>query len=193
MFFTLQTTDGLYRYPSDFQKDWFLLFYYSGDFKPVSATELLGLAELSGEFARHQCRILCISSDSVAVHLAFLENLSRYRAPAVTFPLAADTDSSLRKDLQLHPGQKYVWLLAPGGTPQAHFSYPHETGANFTEVLRTLLALKTQKSTPHAWVPGDSTLALPPSTRAESRHFLSAKEKEGAIGIDWYLCFENED
>lgn len=193
MFFTLQTTEGLCRYPADFQKDWFLLFYYAGDFKPVSATELLGLAELSGEFARNQCRILCISPDSVAVHLAFLETLSRYRSPAVTFPLGEDPDGSLRQTLQLPDGQKVLWLLAPGGRPQAQFSYPHETGVNFTEALRTLLALRTGRPTPHAWVPGDSTLALPPSTRGESRHFLAAKEREGAIGIDWYLCFENKD
>lgn len=193
MFFELSTTEGPRRYPADFQNNWTLLFYYAGDFQPVSATELLGLAELSHEFRQSGCAILCISPDSIPVHLAFLENLSRHRAPAVTFPLGSDLEGALRKELQLDPGKKYIWLLSPGGAPQALFSYPHETGANFTEVLRTLLALRLQKPTPYGWVPGAAALCLPPTTRAESRHFLAAMEREGAIGIDWYLCFENKD
>lgn len=193
MFFTLSTTDGLRRYPADFQHHWTLLFYYAGDFLPVSATELWGLAELAGEFRQNDCQLLCISPDSVAVHLAFLENLSRHRAPAVSFPLGADPEGLLRKKLQLDPEKKYIWLLSPGGRSEALFSYPHQTGANFTEVLRTLLALRLDKPTPYGWVPGASALCLPPTTHAESRYFLAAKEKEGAIGIDWYLCYENED
>jgi peroxiredoxin (alkyl hydroperoxide reductase subunit C) len=81
MFFTLSTTDGLRRYPADFQNRWTLLFYYAGDFLPVSATELWGLAELSGDFRQKGCEILCISPDSVAVHLAFLENLHSMIVP----------------------------------------------------------------------------------------------------------------
>ncbi len=190
MNFELSSTEGVVRYPADFEKRWTLMFYYGGDFQPVAATELWELAKLQGEFRRQGCELLCISGESVAVHLAFLENLSRHRTPAITFPLAADPEGTLRKQLQLDPGKKYVWLLAPGGAPKALFSYPHTVGANFTEVLRTLLALQTEKPTPCGWVPGAAPLALPPATRAESRHFLSAKEKEGAIGIDWYICFE---
>lgn len=195
MNFDLNTTEGLRRYPADFQKDWTLLFYYSGDFQPVSATELLGLAALQSELSANGCRILCISGDTVPVHLAFLETLGRYRLgnthAAITFPLGHDPEGKLRRELQLDPDKKYIWLIAPGGAPEAHFSYPHRTGANFTEVLRTLLALQTEKPTPYGWVPGEHTLCLPPATRNESRHFLAAQEKEGAIGIDWYLCFEN--
>ncbi len=190
MFFELSTTEGIFRYPQDLQKRWMLLFYYSGDFQPVAATELWELAALQGELRQQNCDILCISGDTVAVHLAFLENLGRHRTPLITFPLAADPEGSLRKRLQLDPAKKYIWLLAPGGAPRALFSYPHAVGANFTEVLRTLMALQTERPTPCGWVPGAAPLALPPATRAESRHFLSSKEKEGAIGIDWYLCFE---
>ncbi len=194
MVFELNTTDGVRRYPADFQKDWTLLFYYSGDFQPVTATELLGLAAMQAELSVNGCGILCISGDTVPVHLAFLETLGRYRlgtSPvAIRFPLGHDPDGTLRRELKLDPAKKYIWLLAPGGEPKALFSYSHSVGANFTEVLRTLLAMQTEKLTPYGWVPGEHTLCLPPATRNESRHFLAAKEKEGAIGIDWYLCFE---
>jgi len=190
MIFTFRTTEGAVQYPRDLQHKWTLLFSYDGDFQPVTATELWELAALQGELRRNGCEILCISPDSVATHLAFLENLSRHRAPTVTFPLASDPEGVWRKSQQLDPARKYVWLLSPDGTPSAMFSYPLAVGANFTEALRTLLALQTEKPTPSGWVPGASPLALPPATRTESRHFLSAKEKEGAIGIDWYICYE---
>lgn len=190
MIFTFQTTEGIVQYPKDFQDRWTLLFYYDGDFQPVAATELCELASLQGEFRRHDCEILCISPDSVAVHLAFIENLSRHRAPQIAFPLAGDPEGAWRRAQQLDTAKKYLWLLSPDAVPRALFSYPHTVGANFTEALRTLLALQTEKLTPSGWVPGASPLALPPATRGEARHFLSSKEKEGAIGIDWYLCYE---
>ena len=197
MEFTIQTTEGAVCYPADFQKGWTLLFYYAGDFLPVSATELLGLAELQPEFSANGCGLLAVSGDSIPVHLAFLETLNRYRLDdrpycPVAYPLGSDPAQSLPAALGLEPGKKYLWLLAPGGAAKAHFSYPHETGANFTEVLRTLLALQTGKPTPYGWVPGAAALALPPATRNESRHFMDACEREGKICIDWYLCFEPE-
>lgn len=193
MNFSIDTTEGLFRYPQDLKNNWMLLFYYSGDFLPVTATEMFGLAELQAELRAHQCRALCISQDTVAVHLAFLESLSRHRGKTqIDCPLGCDPKGKLQAELQLDPTKKYIWLLAPGGTPQAHFSYPHRIGANFTEVLRTLLALQTQKPTPYGWVPGAHTLALPPATHTESRHFMQEQEKAGGIAVDWYLCFEGE-
>lgn len=190
MYISIQTTDGPFRFPADCT-GWTLLFYYGGDFQPVIATELMGLAELQGELRQNDCRILAVSADTVAVHLAFLENLSRHRGHArIEFPLGSDTGGGLQKALQLDPAKKYIWLLAPGGRAEAHFSYPHQTGANFTEVLRTLLALQTQRPTPYGWVPEAPTLALPPTTRKEMDHYMNEQEKEGKICVDWYICYE---
>ncbi len=195
MTFTLQTTEGALRCPEDFQKNWTLLFYYTGDFLPVSATELLELAELQPEFSARRCQIIAVSCDSIAVHLAFLETLSRYRLNrrphrTVAFPLGSDCERILQTELKLEPKKKYLWLIAPGGDIQAHFSYPGDTGANFTEALRTLCALQTGKPTPCGWVPGAPALVLPPATRSESRDSMSAWEREGKICLDWYLCFD---
>lgn len=196
MQFRLQTTEGEICYPRDFQDRWALLFYYSGDFLPVSATELLGLAALHHSFMQNQCELLCVSTDRVAVHLAFLQTLHRYRLeeyPApITFPLGWDEDGALQRQLRLSKDQKYLWLLSPGGVPKAQFTYPAEVGVNFTEALRTLLALQKGKPTPCGWVPEAYPLALPPETRAESVCHMSATEQAGCIAIDWYLSFEAE-
>ncbi len=187
MEFCFETTDGRRQYPADFDRLWTLLFYYSGDFLPVSATELLGLAELQEEFALQGCRLLCVSADSVAVHLAFLENLDRHRKTPLRFPLGT---ADLQQVMDLDPDKKYIWLLAPGGRAMAHFSYPHRVGVNFTEILRTLRALKQPHPTPYGWVPGAQRLLPPPGTRDEARHFMHAQEQAGHIAVDWYLCFE---
>ena len=196
MEFQLPTTEGVRCYPKDFMERWTLLFYYAGDFLPVSATELLGLSGLRQEFDAHRCDLMAVSGDTLPVHLAFLETLSRYRLedapPApLTFPLAADPKGTLRALLQLEEQKKYIWLLRPGGAPEAHFSYPEEVGVNFTEVLRTLLALQTGRPTPYGWVPGAKVLLPPPTTRSQSCRFETESERSGHTCIDWYLCFEN--
>lgn len=197
MQFQLQTTEGVRSYPKDFEDRWTLLYYYAGDFLPVSATELMGLAGVQREFAVNRCDVLAVSADALPVHLAFLETLSRYRLEdtppvPITFPLAADPGGDLRELLQLEEGKKYIWLLSPGGVPQAHFSYPDDVGVNFTEVLRTLLALQTERPTPYAWVPGALVLLPPPQTREQSQRHETHAERCGHTCIDWYLCFENE-
>ena len=189
------TTEGPLQFPAHFPR-WALVFYYSGDFLPVSATELLALAQLKHSFEKNQCDLLCISTDRVATHLAFIKTLNRYRLaeyPApITFPLGEDPEGALRRAWSLSPDQKYLWLFAPGGVPKAQFTYPAEVGVNFTEVLRTLLAIQLGKPTPCGWVPEAHPLALPPQTRAESDCFIQETEKEGGIAIDWYISFDTK-
>lgn len=184
----IDTTEGPLQYPRDFKGHWTLLFYYSGDFLPVSATELMGLAELQSDFRQQDCTLLPISNDRIAVHLAFLESLDRHRKHPIRFPLGS---GDLTDSLQLDPAKKYIWLLSPDGHPQAHFSYPHTIGANFTEVFRTLCALRSGKITPCGWVPGEAVLSPPPTLRWEIPIYMKSQEQAGKIATDWYLCYEN--
>ena len=184
MEFELQTTQGLRRIPADFGDQWAVLFFYPGNFLPVSTTELQQLAGLQSEFAAQNTQLLAISADSIPAHLAYLQTLSRYREPEIRFPLGTMAGASDRK---------MVMILAPGGEPKAIFYYPDDTGVNFTEVLRTLTALKTGRPTPAGWVPGAGTLLPPPETREESQLFMQEAERRGHICLDWYLCFENEE
>ncbi|MBQ7095874.1 MAG: redoxin domain-containing protein [Clostridia bacterium] len=193
MNFTLQTTNGPFRYPEDLENLWTVLFYYGKDFTPVAATELAALAALQEEFARHQGRILAIGPDSLSAHLAFLDSLARYRfeqrpTPPIAFPLATEEGLPF---LPL-PDRKYIWLLSPAGEMMAHFSYPADTGVNFTEVLRTLIALQQDRPTPHAWVPEAPTLLPPPATREEQITHINRIESAGNYCIDWYICFEGD-
>ena len=177
MNFSVPTTEGNFR-PA--KGEWVLVFRYGGDFLPVSATELVALSALQAEFRQNRCALLCISGDSLAVHLAFLENLSRHAAGPVTLPLATAP-----------VGGKAVQLWDPTGCLRAEFRYPNEVGVNFTEALRTLLALQSGKTTPCGWVPEGETLALPPTTRGELCHYVKEQEKAGHICVDWYVCYEN--
>ncbi len=197
MNFTFQTTEGPFRYPADLAGSWGLFFYYAGDFLPVSATELAALSALRPSFAQCNCRILAISGDRLAVHLAFLETLSRYRMEEfpspIHLPLAADPQGEFRQALGPAAGQKHLWLVDPRANLRAHFSYPEEIGANFTEAYRTLRALQTGRPTPANWVPGAYTLALPPQTRQESLEYMQKQERHGGIAIDWYFSFETDE
>ena len=177
MNFSVSTTEGVFQPAAE---EWVLVFRYTGDFLPVSATELAALSALQGQFQRNGCAILCLSGDSLPVHLAFLENLSRHAGGPVTLPLG--TAPCHGKTLQL-------W--DPAGQLRAEFCYPDTVGVNFTEALRTLLALQSGKTTPCGWVPEGETLALPPATRKELCHYVAEQEKAGHICVDWYVCYEN--
>ena len=195
MHYTWQTTEGPLRYPEDLQGHWSVLFYYGGDFTPVAATELLALSALWGEFDQAGAKIYAISPDSLPTHLAFSATLERYRletqpAAPLSFPLAVDQESTLRKELLLNSQKKYIWLLSPEAESMAHFSYPADTGVNFTEILRTLLALQTERPTPHGWTPGTHTLLPPPQTQEERIAHMEKSEQQGGYCIDWYICFE---
>ncbi len=179
----LQTTLGLRRFPEEFGNQWAVVFFYTGDFLPVSTTELQQLAGLQSEFGARNAQLLALSTDSLATHLAYLENLSRHPGPELKFPLGTWPE-------QL---PKTILILGPDGAPKSLFQYPPETGVNFTEVLRTLAALQTGRPTPAGWVPGAGTLLPPPETREQSQLFMQEAERQGHICIDWYLCFENNE
>ena len=189
----ISTTEGPKRFPADFPR-WTLVFYYGGDFMPVSATELMALAQLKHTFEKKQCDLLCISADRIATHLAFIKTLNRYRLTEypspITFPLGEDPEGALRQNWNLPPNQKYLWIFAPDGSAKAQFTYPADIGVNFTEALRTLIALQLGKPTPCGWVPEAYPLALPPQTRAESDCFMNTSERNGGIAIDWYISFD---
>lgn len=185
----IQTTQGPLRLPDDLKGGWALIYYYSGDFSGVSATELMMLGGLAGKFTRADCRILCISADSLTVHLAFSEALARH-SPPLPFPLGADPEGALRRSLSLPRGQKHLWLLAPDGAPRAYYSYPDTLGMNFTEVYRALLALQTGKATPADWVPGAPFLSPPPADTKECFGRMRRVEQAGGAAIDWYLTYE---
>ena len=194
MNFSFRTTEGTFRLPQDLRACWGLLFYYGGDFLGVSATELMALFSMAGEFARLDCRILAISGDSVAVHLAFLDTLHRYRwEGGIPVPLGWDEGLDFRREMGLDPHKKYLWLMKPGGEVAACFCYPLEVGVQFHEIHRTLLALQKNRPTPADWVPGASLLCPPPQTREDSREFMQKTEAQGGIAMDWYLGYEADD
>ncbi len=179
----LQTTMGARNFPEEFGSQWAVVFFYSGDFLPVSTTELRQLADLQSAFGVRNTQLLALSNDSLATHLAYLENLSRHAGSEIRFPLATWQGMT----------QKTILILAPGGEAKALFQYPPETGVNFTEVLRTLAALQTGRPTPAGWVPGANPLLPPPETREQSQLFMQEAERQGHICIDWYLCYDNSE
>lgn len=194
---TLQTTEGPIPFPEGIKGQWTLLFYYGNDFSPVAATELLALSALKGDFDQAGAQILAIGGDSIPSHLAFSAAMERYRlesAPAapISFPLGYDENGAFGRMMGLSPQNKYLWILSPEGQIKALTSYPLETGANFTESLRTLLALQTNQPTPHGWTPGAHALLPPPITQEERINHMNLSEQQGGYCIDWYLCFEGE-
>ena len=179
----LQTTLGPRSFPEEFGGQWAVIFFYGGDFLPVSTTELQQLASLQSAFASQGIALLAASGDRPSVHLAYLEHLSRHPGPEIRFPLA-----TLPEDVP-----KMILILDPEGNQKALFRYPEATGVNFTEILRTVAALQTGRPTPAGWVPGAATLLPPPETREQSQLFMQEAERQGHICIDWYLCFENNN
>src|SRR5690348_8487876 len=66
--FTAQTTHGEINFHEWIGDSWAVLFSHPKDFTPVCTTELGYMAGLESEFAKRNCKIICLSVDPVTSH-----------------------------------------------------------------------------------------------------------------------------
>ena len=146
---------------ASFQGQWKVLFFWPKDFTFVCPTEIVGFAELDGEFQDRDAQLLGVSTDSEFVHLAWKQ--SREDLGQVPFPMLADIKRELATALGVIDRNEGVALRAtfivdPDNVIRFVSVNDLSVGRNPQEVLRVLDALQTDELCPCNWSKGEETL-----------------------------------
>ena len=178
--FTAQTTEGPITFHAWLGNRWGVLFSHPKDFTPVCTTELGEIAKLKPEFDRRGVKIIGLSVDAVADHLAWSRDIADVQGHAPNFPMIADTDRRISLLYgMIHPSAsdsmtvRSVFVIGPDKRIKLMLTYPASTGRNCAELLRVLdslqLTARHQLATPVNWTPGDDVIIVPAVTDAEAR------------------------
>ena len=203
--FVADSTQGIVKFPEDYEGKWVILFSHPADFTPVCTSEIATFGALAGEFRALNTELIGISVDSICAHVAWLKNIQekiryhRYNGQPIDFPIVADVKMDVaRKYGMIQPSSsdtkavRAVFFIDPAHRVRALIYYPLSNGRNFEEIKRLLLALQTTDkfgvSTPADWEPGDEVLVAAPSTMSDLKKREGAEE-EGAMDCqDWFFC-----
>lgn len=171
--FEADTTQGHIRLSSWADGAWVFFFSHPADFTPVCTTEMGRTSQLAEQFAARGVKPLGLSTDSVAEHLKWVEDVNDTQSTTLAFPIVADPDLEIAKTYgMIHPAQsateavRAVYIIDPEMKVRLTMTYPMSVGRNFDEILRVIDALqagdKHRIATPADWRPGGEVI-IPPS------------------------------
>jgi alkyl hydroperoxide reductase subunit AhpC len=149
---------------SDYRDRWLVLVFYPRDFSMVCPTELTALGVQYDEFARRDCDILGISTDSVASHEQWIATpRSAGGLGGLAFPLASDTDGAVSRQYGVylprqHMALRGLFIIDPNGVVQYQVVHNLSVGRRADEVLRVLDGLQTGGLCPEGWARDKPTL-----------------------------------
>ena len=179
--FTANTTEGSIDFHEWIGDGWAILFSHPKDFTPVCTTELGYMAGLKPDFDKRNCKVIGLSNDSAADHVAWSKDIEETQGHAVNYPIIDGSDLKVAKlyDM-LHPNAsgpakertaadnatvRSVFVIGPDKKIKATLTYPMSTGRNFDEVLRLLdsiqLTARHQVATPVNWNQGEDVIIVP--------------------------------
>lgn len=194
--FSIDTTKGEIDFHSWAKGSWVFFFSHPADFTPVCTTEMGRTAQLSQDFAARNTKPLGLSTDTVAEHVKWIEDVNDTQNTDLQFPIIADAELKISKQYDMiHPDQsateavRSVFIIDPNQKVRLIMTYPMNVGRNFDEILRVIDALQLADAksiaTPADWKPGDRVI-IPPSITNDA-----AKEKfpQGWEEIRPYLRF----
>ena len=192
--FTADTTVGPISFHEWIGDDWAFFFSHPSDFTPVCTTEMGRTAQLSAEFAKRGVKPIGLSTDTVAEHLKWIEDVNDTQNTTLRFPIVADADLRIAKLYEMiHPAQsetaavRSVFIIDSDKKLRLTMTYPMSVGRNFDEILRVIDALKTGDemgvALPADWRPGDRAIIPPTVSDADAL----AKFPQGFETIRPYL------
>lgn len=201
--FTASSTNGTITLHDWIGDSYAILFSHPKDFTPVCTTEFGAVAQLAGEFAARNTKVMGISVDSVEEHLKWKRDIEAFAGAPADFPIIDDTALTVAKLYDMLPADAYlpdgrtpahsatvrtVFIIGPDKKVRLTMTYPMSVGRNFAEVLRALDAVRATDgvpvATPANWVPGQDVIV------ALSLNDEQAKAKFGEIDVKLpYLRF----
>lgn len=178
--FYADTTTGPIRFHDWIGDDWVFFFSHPADFTPVCTTEMGRTAQLAEQFASRGVKPLGLSTDTVAEHVKWIDDVNETQNTTLRFPIVADADLEIARGYgMIHPSEsetaavRSVFIIDPNRKIRLTMTYPMSVGRNFEEILRVIDALQTgdtfKVATPADWVPGQKVIIPPSFSDAEAR------------------------
>lgn len=188
---------------SDYIGKWVVLFSHPGDFTPVCTTEFIAFTNLAPEFDKRNTKLIGLSVDSNASHLAWVYNILQMTGVTIPFPIIEDRDMKIAKKYGMISESvsnistvRTVFIIDDKQILRTILYYPLTTGRNIPEILRIVEALQTADKckvvTPANWLPGTPVLLPPPKTYKEILERVNNCNKEYKC-LDWYICFIEDE
>jgi alkyl hydroperoxide reductase subunit AhpC len=176
--FEAETTQSRIRFHDWVGDAWAVLFSHPKDFTPVCTTELGYMARIKPEFDKRGVKIIGLSVDPVAQHLAWAKDIKETQGLAPNYPMIDDGDLRVSKLYGMLPAAasgepsertpadnqtvRNVFVIGPDKKIKLILVYPMTTGRNFDEVLRVIdslqLTSKHKVATPVNWRQGEDVI-----------------------------------
>lgn len=194
--FSAETDQGPIRFHDWIGSSWAILFSHPKDFTPVCTTEFGAVAQLAGEWARRNTKVIGVSVDGAESHTKWKGDIEKVCGAPAGFPIIADEGLAVSKAFDMLPAEAYlpdgrtpadtatvrsVFIVGPDKKLKLSMTYPMSVGRNFAEVLRALDALQltfnVPLATPANWSTGEDVIV------ALSLNDDQAREKYGDLDI----------
>ena len=197
--FEAMTTFGMVNL-NDYKGMWLVFFSHPGDFTPVCTTEMIAFAKAYPYFKELNVRLLGLSIDSNASHLAWVYNIYKKTGIELPFPIVADRTGQIARkygmisnDISTAETVRNVFIIDDKGIVRTILVYPLNIGRFIPEILRIVQALQIADEddvmTPANWLPGNPVIIPAPQTYAMLQERVKEIEKE-KNGMSWYLSFK---
>lgn len=171
--FKADTTTGPITFHDWICDDWAFFFSHPADFTPVCTTEMGRTSQLAEDFAKRGVKPIGLSTDEVAEHLKWIDDVNDTQNTTLRFPIVADPDRKIAKLFEMiHHGEsetaavRAVFIIDPDKRLRLSMTYPMSVGRNFDAILRAIDALQTSDANgvalPADWRPSDRAI-IPPS------------------------------
>ena len=175
--FTVDSTEGKISLHAWIGNSYAILFSHPKDFTPVCTTEFGAVAQLAGEFAKRNTKVMGVSVDSVEEHKKWKLDIEKFAGTTANFPIIDDQSLTVAKLYDMLPADAYlpdgrtpahsatvrtVFIIGPDKKVRLMMTYPMSVGRNFAEILRALDAVQATDGAPFAtpanWVPGQDVI-----------------------------------
>ncbi|MBI4168407.1 MAG: protein kinase [Acidobacteria bacterium] len=146
-----------------YRGQWLVLIFYPRDFSLVCPTELIAMSDRMGEFRRHRCDVLAISTDSLKSHELWIARpRTQGGLGSLQFALASDEDAAVSRAYGVylepqHVALRGLFIIDPNGVLQYQVVHNLSVGRRTEDVLRVLAALQTGGMCAESWTPEDAT------------------------------------
>lgn len=207
--FIAESTNGIIHFPSDFGRNWKILFSHPADFTPVCSSEILELANLQNEFDKLGVKLVVISADPVETHKQWKKALEQIeykgRAPVkIKFPLVDDEFLIVSKMYgMIHAATnttrdvRGVYVIDPDNVLRIIYFYPMEIGRSTEELIRTVTALqvtaKDKVATPADWHAGNDVIVPYHPNQETEGAILNTTMPEKYYQVAWFMWYKKLD